>query len=83
MKEEEFRAMENKYNSWLARHPKRDHNYKSFSHMRRSVEFAKHIANQRVLEELENMVSNFTSMATYDGSDFWKMNQRIKELKTK
>ena len=44
--------------------------------------FIEQYANQRVIEELENMVSNFTSMATYDGSDFWKMNQRIEELKT-
>lgn len=38
-------------------------------------------ADKRVIEELETMVNKFTSMATYDGSDFWKMNQRIKELK--
>lgn len=37
--------------------------------------------NQRIIEELESMVGKFTSIATYDGSDFWKMNQRIKELK--
>jgi hypothetical protein len=57
MKVEEFRAMENKYNAWLEKHPKGDHNYKSFSHMRRSVEFANYVANQRVIEELELILS--------------------------
>ena len=42
MNKDEFREMERLYNAWLQQHPKGDHNYKSFSHMRRSVEFAKH-----------------------------------------
>ena len=42
MKKEEFRLMEREYNAWLYKHPKGEHNYKSFSHMRRSLEFAKH-----------------------------------------
>ena len=39
---EEFSEIEKLYNEWLARHPKGDYNYKSFSHMRRSIEFAKY-----------------------------------------
>ena len=42
MDKEEFKLMEREYNTWLAKHPKGDHNYKSFSHMRRSIEFAKY-----------------------------------------
>ena len=42
MEKEEFKLMEKEYNTWLYKHPKGDHNYKSFSHMRRSLEFAKY-----------------------------------------
>lgn len=48
MTKEEFRSMEQEYNRWLAKHPKGDHNYKSFSHMRRSIEFAKHYSDKQV-----------------------------------
>jgi hypothetical protein len=42
MEKKEFKLMEKEYNTWLYKHPKGDHNYKSFSHMRRSLEFAKY-----------------------------------------
>lgn len=45
---EEFREIEKQYNVWLSKHPKGDHNYKSFSHMRRSIEFAKHYHHEQV-----------------------------------
>jgi len=47
MNKEEFRILERKYNLWLSKHPKGDYNYKSFSHMRRSVEFAKAYADEQ------------------------------------
>lgn len=43
---EEFKRIEKKYNLWLCKHPKGDLNYKAFSHMRRSVEFAKHYSSE-------------------------------------
>lgn len=45
---EDFRIMEREYDTWLAKHPKGDHNYKSFSHMRRSIEFAKYYNDKQV-----------------------------------
>jgi hypothetical protein len=45
---EEFKEIEKQYNSWLYKHPKGDHNYKSFSHMRRSIEFAKYYSGNLV-----------------------------------
>ena len=42
MTKEEFRLMEREYVIWLDKHPKGDYSYRSFSHMRRTLEFAKH-----------------------------------------
>ena len=58
MEKEEFKLMEREYNMWLAKHPKGDHNYKSFSHMRRSLEFAKYWnekENKRLKEKINNL----------------------------
>lgn len=46
MRKEKFREMEKIYNLWLYQHPKGDHNYKSFTHMRRTLEFAEFYANK-------------------------------------
>ena len=48
---EEFKALEKEYNLWLSKHPKGDHNYKSFTHMRRSLEFATHY-NKKLTERI-------------------------------
>jgi len=50
MKPDEFKIIEKEYNLWLRQHPKGDHNYKSFSHMRRSLEFAKYYNEKKIGE---------------------------------
>lgn len=45
---EEFTQIEKQYNAWLAKHPKGDENYKYFTHMRRTVEFAKHYSQKQI-----------------------------------
>ena len=52
---QEFKKIERQYDTWLYRHPKGDHNYKSFSHMRRSIEFAKHYSGYSTEETLANL----------------------------
>jgi guanylate kinase len=59
---EEFKKVESLYNTWLYKHPKGDHNYKSFSHMRRSIEFAKYYS-QKIVKNLSisGVVKSFTA----------------------
>jgi hypothetical protein len=42
MTKEEFKEMERVYLQWLHEHPKGDYSYKAFSHMSRTLEFAKY-----------------------------------------
>jgi hypothetical protein len=45
---EEFTQIEKQYNAWLEKHPKGDENYKYFTHMRRTIEFAKHYSEKQI-----------------------------------
>jgi len=57
MSKAEFKEMEKEYNIWLHKHPKGDHSYKSFSHMRRSLEFAKYYHQSRVNAISDEMIT--------------------------
>jgi len=58
MKAEEIEKMDKAYDLWWQAHDKFGHSYKSFSHRKRSLEFAKHwaeqYASQREKEEVES-----------------------------
>ena len=49
MKKEEFRLLEKEYNVWIDQHPKKGHSYVSWSHMKRTLEFAKYY-NEKQLQ---------------------------------
>jgi hypothetical protein len=87
MKAEKFKTMEKVYNLWLAKHPKGDHNYKSFSHMRRSIEFAEHwhklnvhaISNEIVEKHINNHIGIHDRKIGFRRGILWLKQQLLKQ----
>ena len=76
MKAEESKEIERNYRRWIRNHPKGEDSYNSYNHIHRSVDFAKHYANQRVIEELEKQME-----LAEIGNSYTRLRERIKELK--
>jgi hypothetical protein len=80
---EDFRIMEREYNTWLSKHPKGSHNYKSFSHMRRSIEFAKYYNDKQVKKLI---IPDVVECYLFEGKDKptplnWLLNDKFKIVK--
>lgn len=64
MNKEEYKVIEREYSIWLSNHPKRDYSYKAFSHLSRTIEFAKYY-NEKKSEKLHDYLMH-DALDTYN-----------------